>query len=454
MPNTRKPPPPTPGATSDGEVGEVNRAASAGPRQSPDSTALPSTPTEDQLHTGDTPPRFAALRHRNFRLFWTGNLISLVGTLAQQTALSWLVRGLTPDPLTISLVAACTTLPILLLTLYAGVMADRVDKRRGLILTNSAAALLALALGALVWLNVIRVWHVAALSLLMGVVQAFDIPIRQSFNAEMVGRDDLPNAIALNSTAFNGARVVGPAVGGFLLHTVGMAGCFFLNALSFGAIISGLLLQRLPPHEPEHRALSLAEFREGYFFVRRHPTLWLVILLVALISVFAISYSTLLSVFAKDVFRTDERGFSLILTCYGIGAVGATFSLAASGQMRHKGKRLLLGAFLYCWSVAAFAAAPTLTAGCCFLIFSGWFLLTFLTTANTMVQTLAPDNMRGRVFSLYSLALIGTAPLGALFVGASARLWGPRMAVQIGAILAAVCTFGIYVRFRSLWKER
>ncbi|MDQ3814498.1 MAG: MFS transporter [Armatimonadota bacterium] len=426
---------------------------SISPRQPPASTELPSTPTEEQLQADET-RRFAALRHRNFRLFWAGNLISLIGTIAQQTAQNWLVRLLTDDPLTISIVAACGSLPILLLTLYAGVIADRVDKRRGLIATNFTLALLALVLATLVWLGVVQVWHLAVLSLFTGTVHAFDIPIRQSFNIEMVGRQDLPNAIALNSTAFNGARAIGPAVGGFLLHTIGMTGCFVLNALSFGAVITGLLLQRLPEHEVERRGISLDQFCEGFLFVRRHPTLWLVILLVALVSIFAISYGTLLSVFAKDVFHTDERGFSLIMTCYGLGAVGATFTLAASGQMRHKGKRLLLGAFLYCWSVAAFAAAPTLAIGCFFLIVSGWFLLTFLTTANTLVQTLSPDTMRGRVFSLYSLGLIGTAPIGALFIGATARLCGPRLAVQIGAVLAAACVFAVYWRFRSLWKEK
>ncbi|HVF09488.1 MAG TPA: MFS transporter [Abditibacteriaceae bacterium] len=426
-------------------------AANPPPQQA--SSGLPSAPTEEQLASAETPPRFAALRHRNFRLFWFGNLISLFGTLAQQTAQGWLMRLLTEDPLVITAVAACGWLPITVLTLYAGVVADRVDKRRAMLVTNGLSAVLALILAALVWLDVVQVWHVAAVSLAGGVVLAFDIPARQSFNVEMVGRDDLPNAIALNSTAFNSARVAGPAIGGWLLHTVGRAGCFFVNALSFLPLIAGLLMMRLPQPEAPPKDPQSGEFWEGVRFVRGHPTLRLVILLAAVVSVFGMSFTTLLPVFAKDVFDTDERGFSLLMTCNGAGALGSALSLAAAGAMRHKGKRLLLGSFLFCLSVIAFASASSLSLACFFLVLAGWFLFTFLTTANTMVQTLAPDDLRGRVFSLYSLALIGTLPLGALLLGGVARV-NARFAVQLGAVVAAAFTVWIYLRFRRLWKEK
>lgn len=419
----------------------------------PSFSGMPSAPTEEQMREGEAPPRFAALRHRNFRLFWFGNLLSLFGTLAQGTAQGWLVRQLTSEPQIITAVAACNSLPISFLTLYAGVIADRIDKRRGLLVTNALSAVLAFALGLLEYLQVVQVWHVAVLALLLGTVNAFDIPIRQSFNVEMVGREDLPNAIALNSTAFNSARVVGPALGGILMGTVGIAGCFFLNALSFVALIVGLLMQRLPPHVPQDKKSNLADLPEGFYFVSRHPTLRIVTILVGFVSLAAMSFATLLPVFAKDVFHTNEHGFSTLMTCNGAGALGAAFSLALTGKMRHRGKRLLLGAFLYCLSVIAFATAPYLSLGCFFLVIAGWFLLTFLMTANTIVQTLAPDNLRGRVFSLYSLALIGTTPLGALIVGALAKAWGPRPAVQFGAGVAAVFVLGVYLRCHSLWKE-
>jgi MFS family permease len=421
----------------------------------------PSTEWEDAPPSPSLQPapsaRFPALRHRNFRLFWFGNLISLFGTLAQQAAQSWLVRDkLTADPFIISVIAACGTAPFLVLTLWAGVLADRVDKRCSLIYLNSMAAGLALIWAALVHWNYIHLWHVALLTLIGGVVNTFDVPVRQAFNSEMVTPDDLPNAIALNSTAFNSARVAGPALGGYLIHAIGLAGCFLANALSYGALIWGLSRMKLPPREPRLTGQGSDGLKEGYRFVRGHEILWLVTLLVGVVSTCAMSFGTLLSVFAKDVFLTDARGFTLLLSCNGAGAMGSALSLAFAGKMRHRGKRLLLGAFLFCLSVTVFALSTNFYAACFWLIAAGWFLLTFLMTANTLVQTLAPDDMRGRVFSLYSLALIGTAPLGSIFMGAlaSVPLLGPRGAVAAGSLLAAFFAFGVYCKFRPLWKLR
>ena len=381
------------------------------------------------------PPAF---NHRNFRLFWTANAFSLVGSLAQDAARGWLVRSLTSDPFTVSTVAACTSFPVLLLTLYAGAVADRVDKKRGLILTNTLAAILALVLWVLTYYRLITVWQVGMLSLMAGTINAFDIPIRQSMNVEMVGREDLPNAIALNSTAFNGARVLGPAIGGQLIQLVGTAGCFFVNALSFLPLVFNLGRMDLPKPEPNKRSLSFEDIREGYCFVRTHPVLWPLTLFVGVCSTFVFSYSNLLPVFAKDVFHVEEKGYSALLSSAGAGSVTAAAQLALSGKMGHKGRRLFGGAFGYCVSIAAFAIAPSLYPACVCLFAGGYSLLTFLTTANTLVQTTAPDELRGRVFSLYSLALIGTAPLGALLIGKAAQMLGPRPAVELSVALSMV----------------
>ena len=398
--------------------------------------------------------RFPAFQHRNFRLFWMGNAISLVGSLAQEAARGWLVRSLTPDPVVLTAVAACGTLPILLLTLYSGAVADRVNKARGLMLTNTLAMLLALVLWALTAANLIQIWQVAAIALAVGAVNAFDITMRQSMNLEMVGREDLPNAIALNSTAFNGARALGPAIGGALIHAFGVAGCFLVNAISFGPLIWNLRRMELPPIERDKRRPGLEEVREGFDWIRAHPTLAPTTLLIAVCSLFAFSFGNLLPIFAKDVFRTDARGFSLMLTSSGVGALFAAGLLAASGQMRHKGKRLLGGALGFCACVIGFALSPTLAMGCAFLLVSGFCLLTCLMTANTLVQVAAPDNLRGRVFSFYSLALIGVAPLGAIWIGALAKWFGPREAVAISVGIAAAWTLGTFLRSRALWKER
>ena len=398
--------------------------------------------------------RFPAFAHRNFRLFWGGNVISLVGTLAQEAARGWLVRTLTADPLTLTLVAACGTLPILLLTLYSGAIADRVHKARGLIVTNSVALVLALMLWALTAAGAIQIWQVAALALGAGIVNAFDVTMRQSMNLEMVGRQDLPNAIALNSTAFNGARVLGPAVGGALISGVGLAGCFLLNALSFLPLIFNLRRMKLPEVERAPGRAGFAQVREGFDWIRVHPILAPTTLLIAFCSFFAFSAGNLFPIFARDVFNSDARGFSLLLTTSGVGALLAAGLLAASGNMRHKGKRLLGGALGFCACIIGFALSPTLAIACAFLGVSGFCLLTCLMTANTLVQVAAPDDLRGRVFSFYSLALIGVAPIGAIWIGALAKWFGPREAVVISSGIAAAWTLRTFLRHRVLWKER
>lgn len=364
------------------------------------------------------------------------------------------MRDLTPDPRLITTVAACSTLPVIFLSLYAGAVADRVDRRRALLLFSVLAALMALGLAALIWLGIVQVWHVIVFALGSGAISAFDIPIRQSFLREMVGKEGLPSAIALNSTAFNTARVAGPAVGGALIHGVGLAGCFFINAFSFVAIIVGLVLMKLPPHLPAQSRLSLLTIWKGIIFVRRHETLRLIIMLVAFVSFAAMSFATLLPIFAKDVFHSDARGFSLLMTANGAGALLAATSQALMREMRHKGKRVLLGAFLFCLATLGFASSPNLIIACACLFFAGYFLLTFLMTANTMVQTLSPDSLRGRIFSLYSLANIGAMPLGAITLGAVANQWNARVAVQAGTIAASFFVLFVFRRFRSLWKER
>jgi MFS family permease len=343
---------------------------------------------------------------------------------------------------------------MLLFTLVAGAVADRVDKRRTLMALNVMAALLALLLAWLTWRGDVQIWHVALVAFLAGSVNAFDIPVRQSFNVEMVGRRDLPNAIALNSSAFNGARVAGPMAGGFLLGAVGIAGCFLVNAFSYVALIFNLARMNTPRAETPANPPRLGDIWDGWCFVRKNPTLWMTVILVAWTSFWAMSYSPLLPVFAKDIFLSNERGFAFLAAFNGVGALASALALAAAGSMRHRGKRLLLGALLFSLSVVAFGACNSLVWGCFILVLAGWFLLTFLMTANTLVQTIAPDELRGRVFSVYSLALIGTAPLGALAMGGLARVLGASGAVRLGGGISAVFAVWIFLCFRSLWKEK
>ena len=388
----------------------------------------------------------------NFRWFWIGNAISWIGSLAQQTAQGWLVRELTPDPRAVTLVAACATLPIIFFSLYAGAIADRVDRRRALLFFGVLSGFLAVVIATLIFLRVIQVWHVVVFSLMSGAIAAFEIPIRQSFVAELVEIEALPSAIALNSTAFNTARVIGPALGGILISGLGLAGCFYANAFSFVAIITGLLMMKLPEHHATQSRLNLLTIWKGILFVRRHETLRLIILLVGVVSFFATSFGALLPIFAKDVFHTDAHGFSILMSCNGLGALVAAMTFAAKSEMRHSGKRLLLGAFTFCIATFGFASAPHFALACGLLLISGFCLVTFAMTSNTLVQTLSPNLLRGRIFSLYSLSMLGAIPLGTLALGALAKWQDARIATQIGTFIAAVFVFWMFLKFRSLWK--
>jgi MFS family permease len=249
---------------------------------------------------------------------------------------------------------------------------------------------------------------------------------------------------------------MGPAAGGLLMSYLTIAGCFWVNALSFGAIIFALAKMRLEPHENTgpSKALKPAALLRGLVFIRRHTTLRVVIMLTAVVSFCGMSFGTLLPIFARDIFQTNEHGYTALLTCNGLGALAAASRLAFSRGMRHKGKRVLAGAFGFCVSTAVFAIMPSLWLGCAALLFSGFFLLTFLMTANTLVQTLSPDTLRGRIFAVYSMSLVGTTPVGAIVLGFAAKFLGARMAVLGGALIAASFALWVFFRFRGLWKEK
>ena len=268
---------------------------------------------------------FGALAHRNFRLFFLGQGVSLIGTWMQNIAQGWLVLELTNSPFYVGLVAAVGSLGVLLLTLYAGVVVDRTNKHRLVILTQSLSMLPAFALALLVWSRTVAVWHVAALAAFLGVVNAFDIPARQAFIVDLVGKDDLINAIALNSSAFNAARVIGPAVAGVLIGALGVGACFFLNGLSYLAVIAGLLAMRLPSYTARPRSGSAwAGLSEALAFIRGERTVFALVVLMALFSIFGFPYFVIMPVFARDVLHRGAAGYGLMMTAVGIGAlVGA-----------------------------------------------------------------------------------------------------------------------------------
>ncbi|HUI08587.1 MAG TPA: MFS transporter [Verrucomicrobiae bacterium] len=382
---------------------------------------------------------FSALRHRNYQLFFSGQLVSLIGTWMQMVAEGWLVYQLSNSAFLLGFVRFLNTLPVTALTLVGGVVADRSDKRRILVATQFSAMSLAFILAALVYFHVVRVWHVAALGLMLGIVNAFDIPTRQSFVVDMVGKEDLMNAIALNSSVFNGARIFGPALAGILIGVVGLAGCFFLNGVSFIAVIVGYLAMRLPAVAPKTNHPSVWQATaEAFRHVAGNRVTRTIIILVAIVSLFGWPYTVLMPVFARDVLHVGAKGYGYLMALNGVGAFTGAMTLASLGHYPNR-RRLVFGG-LTGFSVMLFVFALSRTAWLSglALVCSGWFMLLFFATANTSVQMRTPDELRGRVMGIYSLAFIGLSPVGSLLAGAIAHATSAPFAVAFGAAVCAV----------------
>ncbi|TFZ64024.1 MFS transporter [Hymenobacter sp. UV11] len=379
---------------------------------------------------------FRSLEHRNFRLYFAGQSVSLIGTWMQRLAVSWLVYSATHSSLLLGVVLFAGQIPMLLLAPYGGTVADRYSRYRILLITQVAALGQAIVLAGLVLSGYYNTWVVAGLSLLLGTINAFDIPARQSLLVELV--DDpthLPNAIALNSTMVNLARLLGPAVAGALLTLLGAGPCFAVNALSFGAVIGSLLLLRLVPRPPRPRRPGAWEgLREGWAYLRQAPALRRQLLLMAGLSFCALPYGTLLPVFAQDVFHGAAGTFGLLNSVAGAGALAGALYLAsrpAGGSQR----RLISWAGLgFCVSLLGLALSPRLGVGLAFVGLGGVGMMLFIAGTNTFVQTHVPDHLRGRVLSYYVMAFQGMQPLGSLLVGWLARhLGAPHTVLLQGA---------------------
>ncbi len=393
---------------------------------------------------------FSALRHPNFRLFFFGQSVSLIGTWMHSLAQGWLVLKLTNSAFLLSLVQAMGSLPILFLSLIGGVVADRVVKRDLLLVTQTVSMALALFLALLVSFGTVQVWHVIAVATLLGVVNTFDIPGRQSFIVEMVGKEDLMNGIALNSAVFNGARVIGPAVAGILIGLVGIAACFYVNALSYIAIIYCLARMKFVSHPVKRDSRPvLKELREGLSYVRHAPAVSSFILMVAVTSLFAIPYIALMPIFARDILDVGAKGLGVLMGSAGIGALVGALSLATAGNVRRKGLVALVAALCSSSALLAFSFSRIPVLSNLLLVVIGWGMITQLAMVNTVIQTDVPDELRGRVMSLYTLVFLGFIPIGNLIVGTMAHYIGTPHAVALGACICLVT----YVILFSVKKE-
>jgi len=403
---------------------------------------------------------FAALRHRNFRLFWIGQLISLTGTWMQTTGQAWLVLQMTHSAWLLGVVGALQFLPVMLLSLFGGVIADRVPKRKLLLFTQSFATAQAIILWVLVFSGTVQLWHILVLALMLGITNALDMPTRQAFVVEMVGREDLPNAVALNSSLFNMARIVGPGLGGVLIAWLGVTPLFLLNAVSFVPVLIGLAMidvKQLHSHARPvvagvSRQTTMQSLREGLTYIAKTPSVLLIIVVIGLVSLFGINFNVVLPLFATDVLHAGPAGFGLLTSAIGFGALVSALWLAW-GNKRPTIQNMLLGAIIFCILEACFALSHLYILSLLLIAAVGFAQITFSATANTTLQTVTPDHLRGRVMSVYMLVFAGSVPLGNLFTGGIAHFFGAPISLLLGAGLSFVAAIAGWVLRKSAEKS-
>ncbi len=387
-----------------------------------------------------------AFRFPNYRLWFAGQSVSLIGTWMQSVAQQWIVYEMTGSKFMLGAIAFVGSFPIFFLMLPAGVLADRFPRRSILLYTQTASMILAFIMTLLLAAGVLEVWHVFVLATLLGVVNSADAPARQSFTVEIIDdRRDLQNAIALNATMFNLARIIGPAVAGVVLATWGATWCFGLNGASFIAVIAGLLAMRIQSMPQGVWEEPVRQVRDGIRYTRRHPII-LPLVLIALVSgVFSFSYSTLLPAFAVEVFHRGEEALGFLTTAVGIGALLGSLFMAATSHAQDRSRPLILGSVLFPLSLLAFAFSGSYLLSLGLLVFTGFGLVVQNTSINSMIQMQVSDDLRGRIMSIYLLAFFGATPVGALQVGFIAQALGPATGLAISATLGLLLTLGVLI---------
>jgi MFS family permease len=406
------------------------------------SSTAPPPPAAERRSRWRMPTMLRALRHRNYRLFFFGQLISLTGTWMQSVAQGWLVLSLTDSPLLLGLTTAMNSLPVLLFSLPAGAIIDRVSKHKLLLLTQVLAMLLAAILTALTLTNTVTVSAVLILALLLGIVNTFDATTRQSFTVEMVGKDDLLNAIALNASIFNAARTVGPAVAGIIVALIGEGPAFLLNTLSFLPVIASLLLMRMPPFSAPTQTRAKGQLREGLHYITSEPRVRALLQLAAALSLFSFAYIPLVPIFARDVLNSGAAGLGLLSASNGFGALIAALFLAQFGDKLPRGRLVIVAAILQPLFLIAFTFMRDLGLATVCLFFSGWAGVTCMALTNTLIQSIVPDSLRGRVMSMFTLLLMGLSPMGGLLVGAVAE-WVGNVPLTVATSAAISCLLSL-----------
>lgn len=413
----------------------------------------PSKPVESRFRA-----TVRALRHRNFRLFFAGQLISLIGTWMQTVAQSWLVYRLTGSSALLGSVNFAGQIPVFLFSPLGGLVADRYSRHRIVIATQAVSMLLALVLAGLTLGHRIEIWEIFLLSALLGVVNAFDIPARQSFIVEMTSREDLINAIALNSSMFNGARIVGPAVAGITVAAVGEGWCFFANGVSYIAVIVGLLMMRVAPVERRAATVSAARhILDGFQFVARTAPIRALLLLVGLVSMAGMPFSVLMPIFADRILHAGARGLGILMGVSGAGALSGALILASRQHVRGLGRWVAIATGAFSVMLILFAYSRWFSLSAALLIPIGFSVMIQMGSTNTLIQSMVPDRLRGRVLAAYTMMLMGMAPIGALLagvlagrIGAAATVAGGGVACGLGAVAFALYLPSIRQEAREL----
>ncbi len=423
------------------------------------------------MTAGPTPPGerkglaliFRTLRYRNFRLFFGGQMLSLIGTWMQQIAITWLVYRLTGSALLLGIVGFATQLPTFLLSPFAGVIADRYNRHRILVLTQSVAMAQAFLLAILTLTGHIEVWSIIALSAVLGLINAFDIPTRQSFVLDMIeNREDLPNAIALNSSMFNAARLIGPSIAGVLLAAIGEGMCFLVNAVSFIAVIAALLAMKLPPQKPSQQTGGVLQgFKEGLAYVKGFAPIRHILLLVAMVSGLGLPAFVLMPVYAKDIFGGGPHTLGFLMGAIGVGALSGAITLASRKSVLGLARWISLGTTIFASGLIAFAYSKILLLSVVLLFAIGFGMMVLLASCNTILQTVTDDDKRGRVMSFYTMAFMGMMPFGSLLAGSAASVIGTPMTVMIsgivcalGALLFAIQLPALRAKIRPVYQQK
>jgi len=385
-------------------------------------------------HLGTT---FRALRHRNFRLYWTGQLVSLIGTWMQSVAQGWLMHRLTSSALMLGVLGFMQFLPVLLLSLWAGVIVDSVDKRKLLLITQSAFLLQAALLATAVSTGVVKPWMVLALAFVFGTINALDLPVRQSIVVELAGKDDLSNAIALNSAAFNTARVVGPAIAGILLATVGEAGCFWINAVSYIAVIASIWRIDLEPR-PAIRfnaKRAVEAMAEGIRYAKSVRPLRNLLALLGLTAGLGFQYMILLPVYVREILKVDAKAYGLLVSAFGLGSLVSAAWMTRNHDRWALRRNVFIGLFTAAIGMGIFAWSRALPLSLAMAFLAGSGLILYVATTNILLQISTEDRYRGRIMSLYTLMFVGTAPIGALVSGSIAQRFGAPVATSVSALV-------------------